>query len=99
MVQVEHVPVGVAEERLMADARVDRLAHELDPARLELGASGGDIVDVERDRHPVRAELDAQPFANDESDRDGARLELGADRVLTVVRPQTGPRSSPTTFA
>src|SRR4051812_14702632 len=48
---VEHqrVAVGVGEERHVADARVERLAHELHAAGGELLACDRDVVDVQRD--------------------------------------------------
>jgi hypothetical protein len=56
--KLEHVAVRVFEERLVANARIDDLAHELDAKRLEFGASSGDIVDAECDRVLVGPELD-----------------------------------------
>ncbi len=43
VVDRERVAVRVLEEGLVADARVDRLALELDPARLELGLGGLEV--------------------------------------------------------
>src|SRR3954447_4296655 len=61
---VEHqvVAVRVGEERHMADARVERVAGELDPPALELSACGGHVVDVDRQVAVLlRLELPAQP--------------------------------------
>ena len=48
VVQHQVVAVGVGEEGHVADAGVEGVAAELDPLRLELGAGGGDVVDVQR---------------------------------------------------
>ena len=40
----------------------------------------GDVVDVKRNRHPVRAELDTERLAVDDRERHGAGLELGTHR-------------------
>jgi len=60
---VEHqgVPVGVGEERHVAHARVHDVAEEPHALGLELGAGGGDVVDVQRDRVADRVVL--QPHA------------------------------------
>ena len=44
MVQTQDVAVRVAEERLVAHARVQDVALELDPARLKLATGGLDVV-------------------------------------------------------
>ena len=43
--EIEQVPVRILEQRLMADARVDRLAEEADAARLERRARRGHVVE------------------------------------------------------
>src|SRR6186997_2827408 len=48
-VEHERVPVGVGEPGLLADARDDRLALELDALRLELGARSVDVRNAERE--------------------------------------------------
>src|SRR5436853_4561202 len=48
-VQHQRVSVGVVEEGQVADARVDRLAGELDALRLEGCACSGDVGDAQRE--------------------------------------------------
>src|SRR5215212_2245943 len=63
VVQHEVVAVRVAEERHVADARVQRLAVELHAALLQRGPCGGDVVDAERERVALlRLERHAHPL-------------------------------------
>ena len=50
VVEHQRVAVGVAEERHVADARVEHLAVEAHAARFERRARRRDVVDVQRDR-------------------------------------------------
>src|SRR5207247_931733 len=86
VMQDQRVPVLVLEERLVADAAVHRLAAELDALRLELGAGGFDVVDVQGDR--ARAGLELAPDLRDvdELDREAAGLELAAEVVVVALR-------------
>ena len=47
MVDRQQVPVRVLEERLQANTRVDRLAFELNAARLELSMSVLEVFDAQ----------------------------------------------------
>jgi hypothetical protein len=60
MMDRERVAVGILEERLVADARIEDVALEHDSARFELGASRRDVVDSEGDRVIVRLKRDAE---------------------------------------
>ena len=77
-VQVERVAGRVDEDRLEADARIERLGLELDaggeqalPRRLHIG-------DAEGDRHAVRSERLAECLVLHKRERQVAGLELGA---------------------
>ena len=83
MVEHQRVAAWVAEVGHVADAAVHRLAVELHPAGFQLGARGGDIVDVKRDRPSRRAELLPDLGRVDDLDAEGARLELAA--VLVAI--------------
>src|SRR5918996_172261 len=78
VVQHERVALGVAEVGHVANAAVDRVAGERHTARLELRPSRADVVDLQGDRHAVRAEVDSKRLRGDHGDRHVARLELGA---------------------
>ena len=90
------MPSGSREVGHVADAAVDRVGEERDAARLELGAGGLDVLDLQRERDAVGLERDAQALRRDQGDGDGAGLELGADR-LVPGRCQTLERSRPST--
>src|SRR6476469_4008493 len=79
------VAVLVFEDGLVADAAVDRVADELDALRFELGAGGGDIVDVQGDRSSARCELSADLCGVDELDGQAAGLELTAE-IVSITR-------------
>ena len=57
MVEDERVAVGVVEDRLTAEARIEHLDDEGDSLGLEWGACGLDVVDLEGDRRAVGARL------------------------------------------
>jgi len=80
-VQDQRVPVGVAEERHVAETGVVHVG-ELDAPRLEPRLRGRDVGDSQRDRLAVTAR-DALGPRLDERDRDVRGLELGEiPRVL-----------------
>jgi len=54
MMQHDRVAVRVLEVRHVADAGVDRVAREGDPARFQRRARGGDVLDLQRERRRVR---------------------------------------------
>ena len=86
MVEHERVAVGVVEERHVADARVERLADELDALCLERCTRRLDVVDVEREmRRGLRGEL------HPELRRLVDRVTLLADPELRVA-PLVGPQ-------
>ena len=62
MVEVESVARRVEEDRLVADAAVERLGHELHALRLERLAGGGDVLHLQGDGQRVRRELLAEGF-------------------------------------
>ena len=81
VVDRQPVAVGVGEEGLKADSRVDHVALELDAARLELGLGGLEVVDVELDRVAVGLELDPEGVRLHHGDREVAGLELTGRHV------------------
>src|SRR3954454_20340542 len=81
MMDRQPVSVGVLEERLKADSRVDHVTLELDTARLELGLGGLEVVDVELDRVRVGPELDAEGVRLHDGEREVSRLELTRGHV------------------
>ena len=86
VVQAEHVPVGILEERHVADARVDRVGDELDALRLELRPRRLDIVDAERERMGARLELPADRGRVHQLKRQVPGLELTAWDAPVVDR-------------
>ena len=86
MMEHQVVAIGILEERHVADARVEGLAEELDALRLELGARGGDVLDVQRDvRVLLRRELDPERGRLVDAEARLADPELA---VGGLVRPQ-----------
>jgi len=59
--QHERVPVGIGEERHVADAGVEDVAHERHAALLERLSRGLEVVDVKRDRACVALEVADSP--------------------------------------
>src|SRR5262245_4156959 len=85
------VAVGVVEEGLEADAGVERLALELDAARLELGAGGLEVVDAELDRVGVGMKLEPESVRLHDRDGEVAGFELDRRHVppaLSLRQPQ-----------
>src|SRR5947209_4596748 len=79
LVQREPVAIGIEERRHVANARVDGLAVELDALRLELGARGLDVGDVEqRDRVRLRLVLLAPLAGHPDRESTCRPPELGA---------------------
>src|SRR5918995_3922669 len=74
----ERVAVRVREERLQADARVERLALELDAARAQLLLGALEVVHVERDRMVVGLGFKPERIRLHDGDREAAGLELDA---------------------
>src|SRR3954451_9347633 len=89
-VQHERVPVGILEEGHVADARVERLAGELDAARLELVARFGHVGHPQRYVRRVRAlERRADVLHLQEVDADVlAELELGEPALADHVQAE-----------
>src|ERR1700680_3996506 len=77
MVDGQQVPVRVLKERLQANARVDRLASELDAARLEFPMSLLEVLDAQLEGMVVRLELHPEGVRLQDCDRQVAGLELG----------------------
>src|SRR5215211_266768 len=86
VVDRQRVAVRVLEVRLPADARVDRLALELDPTGLELGVRPVEVVDVELDRVVVGSALDAERVGLHHGDRQVPGLELDRGHVAPLLR-------------
>ena len=84
VVQIERVARRVLEDRLVADARVERLGHELDAGGLELRTRSFHVVDMQRDRHAVGQFL---PERIGLHDREGevAGLELRAGKIAIAA--------------
>src|SRR4051794_26305134 len=96
-VQHQRVPVGIAEERHMANARVERVALERAPARLEVGARLRDVGDAQRDVCRVRPakgradvveleQVDTHVLAQLELREAALRHVLEAERVAVEPR-------------
>src|SRR5215207_4130749 len=83
--QVQGVAARVLEHQLVADARVDDVAHELDALGLERLASGRDVGDLERHGHRVRLELLAERRRVHDRQREVAGLELHAGHVAPLL--------------
>ena len=58
------------------------VSSNLTPLASRSARAGGDVVDLERDRHGGGLERDPERRAVEERERDRAGLELGADRLL-----------------
>src|SRR5262249_1670172 len=90
VVQTEDIVVAIVVECLVTDAGVDDVVLELHAAGLEFGAGGGDVVDAERDRVVVGAELDPERIGLHDGDRQRAGLELGRRHLPPALgKPQT----------
>src|SRR3954469_4049995 len=76
VVEDQRVAVGVGEDRLVADAAVDRVAAELDALLLQGRAARLDVGDLQRDPCVARLVLDAERVGLDERDREVVGLEL-----------------------
>ena len=83
---MKRVPVGIGEERHVADAGIKGLRRELDAALLSAAALG-DIVNVQRDRIWVDRMHETHLLGVEHAERQVARLELGIVAVLEVDRP------------
>lgn len=92
MVEGKRVAVRVLEERLEADAGVERVCRERDAARFKFGSRGLDVVDVQRDRMVVGAELEVEARGGQQGKREAARFELRSDGLLAGALPYAGPR-------
>ena len=93
MVEQEGVAVRILEEGHVADAGVKGV-RERNAARLERGARGLDVLDVQRDRRPVGVKLAADRLGVDQLPREAAGLELApGTRSYTAEqrRPSTLP--------
>src|SRR4051812_22648354 len=86
MVESERVAVGVLEERLPADTRVEDLAHELHAAGSQLASRVLEVVHVQRDRVVVRLEGHAERLRLHHRDREVAGLELTTGHVAPALR-------------
>jgi hypothetical protein len=85
VVQVERVAGRVGEDRLVADARVERLGVEGDAGGLELRPGGGDVGHLQRDRHAVGRERLAERGRVHHGQREVAGLELRAGRLAVAL--------------
>ena len=86
MMKHQRVPVGIAEERHVAHARVEDVAVERDPRRLELGAGSRNVVHVQRERVRCRLERHAEALGLPDVERDLARGDLEPGRRLRLER-------------
>ena len=77
VVETESVAGRIQEDGLVADTAVDHVRDEADALSLQLRPSRGDVVDLERDRHPVRVEFLAEGRGIHDGDGQVAGLELG----------------------
>jgi hypothetical protein len=84
--QPERVAVRIGEERLVADARVEGVAFELDAARFQLRLGRLEVIDVELDRVVVGAELDPESVRLHHRDRQVPRLELAGGHAPPPLR-------------
>ena len=84
--QDQDVSVRVLEGRLQADAGVHRLAEELDPGALQLGAGPFDVGDPERDGAGARRELAADRRGVENLQGEVAGLELATRDPLVGLR-------------
>ena len=88
-VEDDLVPVGIAHERHVADARVERVHVELDALLLELAAGLGDVGDAQRESGLVRRERHPLLLGLPDPERHLAGAVLGtAGRVLLVLEPE-----------
>src|SRR4051794_11968978 len=85
MVNRESVAVGIGEERLKADAGVEGLAAEFDPARLEGRLGGLEVLDVELDRQRVWLELEAEGVGLHDRQGQVPGLELDAGHLSPAL--------------
>jgi hypothetical protein len=69
----------------VADAAVDEVGHELHAVGLELGACGRHVVDLQRDRQPVRMELLSERGRVHHGEREVAGLELVRRHVAPLL--------------
>jgi len=76
----------------MADAAVEGVGGEGDAVRLELGAGGTDILDVQRDRVRVRLKLKAERVGLHDGDGQGAVSNSAAG-----MRPHRAEHGMPST--
>src|SRR5215211_8055641 len=86
VVDAEGVAVRVVEERLEAHARVEDLPVELDPPRLQLGAGGLYVLDMQRDRMVVGPVLEAERIRLHHGEGQAAGLELRCGHVAPALR-------------
>src|SRR5436190_1337740 len=75
----------VAEDRHVADARVDGVAVEGDAGRLELRAGGVDVLDLQGDRPVVGREGLAEGVHLHDRQRQRARLELAGGHAAPLL--------------
>jgi hypothetical protein len=96
----QHVAVGIPEGGEVANTGIPGLGYELDPAGLELFASGGDIRNTQPDASLVGDEANGLTLGLPEAEGDIRRLDLPLRNVALgqtehVPIPSDSPRSIP----